>query len=190
MEVHLAELRHLQRSKVEELKTRTAYYQTKGLIERFDPDRAGGGGNDKPSPALRKEKQLTETQQIEIAPILPQMQQMQQSQRQPSTLDRFVDYLLGSEDAVSSHSRYALICSQCYTHNGLVFPEEYASAHFICMRCGYLNERQSTSNLLEDRKSGEAIVDASSSTSDNNPTTITTSPLRRRSKKLLSKELQ
>lgn len=46
------------------------------------------------------------------APVLP---------RERSYLDRVVEYLIGDGPA----NRYALICSQCHSHNGMALKEEF-----------------------------------------------------------------
>lgn len=40
---------------------------------------------------------------------------------QRSVIDRFVDYLVGDGPA----NRYALICRQCQSHNGMALKEEF-----------------------------------------------------------------
>jgi ribosomal protein S27AE len=49
-----------------------------------------------------------------------------------------MDSLIGDEP---SGSKYALICSNCATHNGLVMAHEYSTTRFICFRCGTLNDK-------------------------------------------------
>ncbi|KAJ1565777.1 hypothetical protein HK405_011630 [Cladochytrium tenue] len=44
-------------------------------------------------------------------------------------------------DVEGPHQKFALICENCFAHNGLVMPEEYAFIKFRCMRCGYLNSK-------------------------------------------------
>lgn len=45
-------------------------------------------------------------------PVLP---------RERSVLDRFVDYIVGDGPS----NRYALICRQCQSHNGMALKEEF-----------------------------------------------------------------
>ncbi len=42
----------------------------------------------------------------------------------PTWLDRLVDVLIGDD---SRNQKYALICGQCFFHNGLALPEEFIS---------------------------------------------------------------
>jgi len=46
------------------------------------------------------------------APVLP---------RERSYLDRVLEYLIGDGPA----NRYALICTQCHSHNGMALKEEF-----------------------------------------------------------------
>jgi hypothetical protein len=40
--------------------------------------------------------------------------------------EKMVEAIIG--DAEGPHQKYALICQQCFEHNGLVLPEEYPTA--------------------------------------------------------------
>jgi hypothetical protein len=57
-----------------------------------------------------------------------------------------MDSVIGDEP---SGSKYALICTECATHNGLVLAHEYQTARFRCFRCGVLNDK----NPLRKRES-------------------------------------
>ncbi|XP_015115484.1 endoplasmic reticulum junction formation protein lunapark-B isoform X2 [Diachasma alloeum] len=59
-------------------------------------------------------------------PILPQ---------QRSYLDRLVEYLVGDGPS----NRYALICHQCDSHNGMALKEEFEYFGFRCCYCNYWN---------------------------------------------------
>jgi len=54
-----------------------------------------------------------------------------------NNLDKFVDYILGD----GPNNRYALICRNCFTHNGLVTPQDLG-IRFRCVQCGYVNLQQ------------------------------------------------
>lgn len=51
------------------------------------------------------------------------------------TMDRFMDYLVGD----GPENRYALICQQCYSHNGMALKEEFEYLAFRCCYCYNLN---------------------------------------------------
>ena len=135
---------------MEELKKATAYYRTKGLLERFEINEAASSG--KPitkSPARTKPASVPPTHSIPTngvnhpippdipcrpttgSPLLPLEPGLPfgmappamvppPSATPPTWMDRLVDALIGDD----RNTRYALICSKCYAHNGLVPPEE------------------------------------------------------------------
>lgn len=55
--------------------------------------------------------------------------------RNRSALDKVVDYLL--KDGPSN--RMALICGDCYSHNGMAMAEEYEYVSYSCAYCGRYN---------------------------------------------------
>lgn len=59
-------------------------------------------------------------------PILP---------RERSYLDKLVEYLVGDGPS----NRYALICKQCESHNGMALKEEFEYFSFRCCYCFYWN---------------------------------------------------
>jgi len=84
--------------------------------------------------------------------------------------DRIVDAVLG-EDTESPHTRFALICRNCFTHNGLVRGAEWedtrkssfnlsllhgsrdnddwgGSTEYVCMKCGHLNPSPRQKQLM------------------------------------------
>lgn len=50
-------------------------------------------------------------------------------------LEKMVDYLIGD----GPHNRFAMICRECYGHNGMAHQEEYEFAAFLCAFCGAMN---------------------------------------------------
>lgn len=71
-----------------------------------------------------------------------------------SWMDKLMDSLIGDDDVTGTSRKYALICSSCYTHNGLVLAHEYPNAsmsavnmcvlndlEFLCFRCGAFNSK-------------------------------------------------
>lgn len=55
-------------------------------------------------------------------------------------LDKVLDAVVGESDG--PQHKYALICEECFTHNGLALPADYINAKFKCMNCGFLNVKQ------------------------------------------------
>ncbi|KAG1938895.1 endoplasmic reticulum junction formation protein lunapark-A [Pimephales promelas] len=64
-------------------------------------------------------------------PILP---------RDRGAMDRVVEYLVGD----GPQNRYALICQQCLSHNGMALKEEFEYIAFRCAYCYFLNPARKT----------------------------------------------
>ncbi|KAG9277593.1 protein lunapark-B isoform X1 [Astyanax mexicanus] len=64
-------------------------------------------------------------------PILP---------RERSSVDRVIEYLVGD----GPQNRYALICQQCFSHNGMALKEEYEYLSFRCAYCYFMNPARKT----------------------------------------------
>eukprot|EP00834_Sanchytrium_tribonematis_P008380 NODE_964_length_2867_cov_0.824422.p1 type:complete len:305 gc:universal NODE_964_length_2867_cov_0.824422:1155-241(-) len=116
------QLLKLQKQKLEELKKATKFNETQELVRKYE--------NPQPRP-------------IEISPsVTPKYQGSitTQSERPNSAstnfLDRVLDKIVGEEDF---ESKLALICKQCYSHNGLCPPDQYDSYMFKCRICSFLN---------------------------------------------------
>jgi hypothetical protein len=61
------------------------------------------------------------------------MKPLQQKPR--SAMDKIVDFLLND----GPNNKYALICQNCFSHNGLVSEWERDRAKFRCAICGFFN---------------------------------------------------
>lgn len=59
-------------------------------------------------------------------PILP---------RERTAIDKVIEYLVGD----GPNNRYALICSECCSHNGMALKEEFEYTAFRCCYCYHLN---------------------------------------------------
>lgn len=55
--------------------------------------------------------------------------------QQRTVIDRLVDYLVGDGPS----NRYALICRQCESHNGMALKEEFEYFAYRCCYCGFWN---------------------------------------------------
>ncbi|KAI9032241.1 hypothetical protein DFJ74DRAFT_327497 [Hyaloraphidium curvatum] len=69
--------------------------------------------------------------------------------------DKLFDALIGP--AEGPNSKYALICSKCFAHNGLAVAEEFEDIQYYCLRCGHFNSRkkqhqQSAASPTEERR--------------------------------------
>ncbi|XP_043245743.1 endoplasmic reticulum junction formation protein lunapark-A-like [Amphibalanus amphitrite] len=84
-------------------------------------------------------------------PVLP---------RERGIMDRMLDYLVGDGPA----NRYALICCQCQSHNGMALKEEFEYLAFRCSYCFAWNparkQRPSAPRLPAAPTSGESMVES------------------------------
>ncbi|KAI0313757.1 hypothetical protein OF83DRAFT_1139976 [Amylostereum chailletii] len=159
-EKKLKELYKTQHTKIEEIKTKTNYYSTRNLIERYDdgasPDSPlrrrpvaqtqGPMTPQRPSPQVALPKGTPSALQTPIRPGL--QNQLQPTPQQPlppprkQWYDKLADALLGDDDAsapAAAASRYALICQKCFAHNGLVKESMWEDAQYVCPKCGTFN---------------------------------------------------
>ncbi|KAG8945018.1 hypothetical protein FRC04_001274 [Tulasnella sp. 424] len=62
--------------------------------------------------------------------------------------DKVADALLG-EDTDPSNSKFALICENCFNHNGLVKETEFDDMKYVCPKCGHFNRSPKQKRELE-----------------------------------------
>ncbi|XP_070833569.1 endoplasmic reticulum junction formation protein lunapark-B isoform X2 [Chaetodon trifascialis] len=89
-----------------------------GAISRTPCSPIPGVGMHPPGPPLAR-------------PILP---------RDRGAVDRVIEYLVGD----GPQNRYALICQQCFSHNGMALKEEFEYLAFRCGYCYFLNPARKT----------------------------------------------
>lgn len=89
-----------------------------GTVQRTPSTPNRGVGMYSPGPPLAR-------------PILP---------RERGTVDRFIEFLVGD----GPQNRYALICQQCFSHNGMALKEEFEYLAFRCAYCYFLNPARKT----------------------------------------------
>jgi predicted metal-dependent hydrolase len=152
-EATLATLRKEQKDKLEDLKKKTSYYTTQSLLEKYDDALL----KKKKEEALKQQQQQQQQQQQPRKPVsMPMRQQqpnfpanfnngaprpMQPNQQpilppprtEPQWYDKLVDALVGD---AGPETKYALICTHCYNHNGLVAKEEFDTIRKYSA-CGY-----------------------------------------------------
>uniref|UniRef100_A0A183BLW7 Endoplasmic reticulum junction formation protein lunapark n=1 Tax=Globodera pallida TaxID=36090 RepID=A0A183BLW7_GLOPA len=92
--------------------------------------------NNMPTPAVPKIPKLYEMQETLNRPMTPYRAPVRPFIEQSRTpVDRILDFMMGE----SINNRYALICSNCHSHNGMAFQEEFESISFFCFKCNYFN---------------------------------------------------
>ncbi|KAG0766241.1 hypothetical protein G6F33_004243 [Rhizopus arrhizus] len=159
-ESNLSLLRKEQKEKIEELKKKTSYYTTQSLLERYDDEaakkkaEAAKVANEKsdlrqrrPVTAPVNHKPVPPPQPYPSSPIPNQspnqlrypsqpMIPQQPLKSQPQWYDKLIDALVGD---AGPETKYALICTHCFAHNGLVFKEEYDTIQYVCPVCKQFN---------------------------------------------------
>ncbi|KAK4047697.1 hypothetical protein OIV83_005205 [Microbotryomycetes sp. JL201] len=166
-ETILRRLKKEQREKVEELKRKTGYYSTKNLIDKYDEDEAKKAKQPQQQQQQQQRRQKQEQQSLKgepaqaqqiplTAPVgpgsrlgqLPPLLPPAPPVPPPRTLmDKVADALIGVNADDEPYNKYALICSKCYAHNGLVPRDQYDTIQYQCPRCGFMNP--SRRSLLE-----------------------------------------
>ncbi|XP_075612696.1 endoplasmic reticulum junction formation protein lunapark isoform X4 [Balearica regulorum gibbericeps] len=130
----LEDLKSQKKKILEEVMEKETYKTAKLILERFDPESSAkeaelpsagtpatprpGQGLHPPGPPLAR-------------PILP---------RERGVVDRVIEYLVGD----GPQNRYALICQQCFSHNGMALKEEFEYIAFRCAYCFFLNPARKT----------------------------------------------
>ncbi|XP_034407496.1 endoplasmic reticulum junction formation protein lunapark-B isoform X2 [Cyclopterus lumpus] len=89
-----------------------------GAIPRTSYSPIPGVGMHPPGPPLAR-------------PILP---------KERGAVDRVIEYLVGD----GPQNRYALVCQQCFSHNGMALKEEFEYLAFRCAYCYFLNPARKT----------------------------------------------
>jgi len=104
-------------------------------------------------------------------PVLP---------RERGYLDTFVEYLVGDGPA----NRYALICRQCQSHNGMALREEFEYIAYRCCYCYYWNparKQRPVAPRLPDPSVQPMTRESSSSEESDRSTPSSSAPSRRAS---------
>jgi endoplasmic reticulum junction formation protein lunapark len=149
------------KSRLEELKEETHYYKTKTLIEKYEttvekdkeePKRSANElvkVNKSASAVIKRSGSKTLIKEISVShprqlqklhsPPPPPPPLSPPPIRSPTWMDRFMDALIGDD---SRNQKFALICAQCFNHNGLATPESFEQIRYKCPNCGYFNVHQ------------------------------------------------
>mmetsp|Transcript_7960 Transcript_7960/g.10026 ORF Transcript_7960/g.10026 Transcript_7960/m.10026 type:complete len:351 (-) Transcript_7960:63-1115(-) len=170
-EKHLQTLKKKHSLKIEELKKITNFNTTNELLNKYGnqedrkkpKDETGNKETKKQSNVPRQINTPNAQQQQQQQQIIKRLQSLQANPpvQAPRTFqDRILDFIVGSDNNEATENRYALICKQCLTHNGLAPPGSTNpfKVSYICPNCGFLNgetdtERTTTPIETEELKS-------------------------------------
>ena len=69
------------------------------------------------------------------------VQAFMQASTKKTAADKILDWVVGGDDSDAVDRKYALICKQCLSHNGLAPPgcENPFKIVYICPKCGFVN---------------------------------------------------
>ncbi|KAK9450923.1 uncharacterized protein V1518DRAFT_412083 [Limtongia smithiae] len=181
----LEELKESRKAKIEELKSSTKYYSTKSLLDRFDAEgaddfneeleeqrRGRAEGRQIPGEAMLLEGGMNPTV-LKPAYCFGQADSIKQLESldayrygQSTWYDKLFDLLAG-EDERSPRNRYALICSNCLSHNGLAPPgQEPKDVVYMCPRCGTWNPLKGASTKTETTETTNIALERESETEE------------------------
>ncbi|XP_062520150.1 endoplasmic reticulum junction formation protein lunapark-B-like [Corticium candelabrum] len=94
-------------------------------------------------------------------PILP---------RERTAVDKVVEYLVGD----GPNNRFALICKQCHSHNGMALPDEFEYLSFRCAYCYVMNPaHKQKPNLTTETSTPAHPASPTAPTTQTTPTTQT-----------------
>lgn len=122
------------------LKDKTNFDKTKELLARFS-DGEDLKEMEKEVYEIRKKKQeyMKMIQDGEKGKVLEDLKRQENSNA--GFYDNFLNAILG-ENELGPDKRYALICENCFSHNGLAAPGSVPSkVKYVCPKCGFLNGR-------------------------------------------------
>ncbi|CAG8515991.1 6534_t:CDS:2 [Paraglomus occultum] len=161
-----SQLKHLvarKKLKIEELKKKTGYYATQNLIERFDVNNSQKSlAKSVNFPALPNEwnqsnDHFTDDSQVVDTGLRLRLSTSTSETKDESSMtpsayynaippsntplkrtwyDRVIDLLAGEE---GQYKKFALICSNCHAHNGLVSQQDLDDVQYFCPKCDHFN---------------------------------------------------
>ncbi|KAI9298504.1 hypothetical protein K502DRAFT_322800 [Neoconidiobolus thromboides FSU 785] len=167
----LSALKTKLRITIDELKKNSSYYKTKSILERYEQEdrekaqvqRAAPKKASVPlaqSQTLRQrvpqnngnnsQKQINAG--IPLKPRTSQAPNIQVEGGQP-WFGKLMDAIVGEEEKNMDATKFALICSNCFAHNGLVSANDYNIIQYTCPKCNTFNpsrrsqRRKSVENL-------------------------------------------
>ena len=163
-EVEIASYVRKRQELIDEAKQSLSFNETLKLLERYDEKQQGTGTSGTATPG---------GESIASTPLRQRTQRTLKHTETPteithtnkptvsSVLDRMVGSLVGD---MAPEQCYALICGQCYTHNGLALPEKVHKTTFRCCHCDALNQPAPSEAVPEESKENvtEQTTDESS----------------------------
>lgn len=192
----LEHLRAKQKLKVEELKKKTGYYTTKTLLDRYDSSKGQINQQNvsvRPvqsiSPSLRQRNvpnpQVPEIHginrdsrsnniELNIGGNAPRPNSYDPSSPNSITplqrrwYDKLVDVIVGDDE-----QKYALICQNCFTWNGLAYPADFEDVQYYCKKCNHFNPSRRSQRNETSLSAPSSLTNGNDSNGNNNHLNIT-----------------
>jgi len=134
-----------------------------------------------PIPPAQQSTLLPPSSTLRHRPVQSNAQEQQQPEqkrsrasslkKQPSWMDRLVDYLVGAGPQYG----FALICEKCSAHNGLAPPSELGSIQFRCRACNHFNQFKQPEQAQREGE-GEAVANPQSQQAQQQQDGLSTRP--------------
>ncbi|PVU90123.1 hypothetical protein BB561_005017 [Smittium simulii] len=157
-EIKIKSLDQLQKEKIKELKDKTKFDKTRKLIEKYEPSNKKVDGAQINLNQARPVKNIKQPTHPSMSPRSVNVASNAEKIKRGPTgvveiskpintksnvwLENFVDKIVGVDEF--EDNRYALICSRCYSHNGLIQKEEIYTVQYICPKCGFFNKSKNS----------------------------------------------
>lgn len=192
----LEHLRAKQKLKVEELKKKTGYYTTKTLLDRYDSSKGQINQQNVPvrpvqsiNPSLRQRNvpnpQVPEINgingdsrsnniELNIGGNAPRPNSYDPNSPNSITplqrrwYDKLVDVIVGDDE-----QKYALICQNCFTWNGLAHPADFEDVQYYCKKCNHFNPSRRSQRNETSLSAPSSLTNGNDSNGNNNHLNIT-----------------
>lgn len=146
----IAALTRKRDAKIEELKHATHFDSANEMLRRYGGQGKAEGETNAKASAAGHAGGLTAGQ---AGPGVPREVALVARAPDRTYQDRILDLIIGVDASERAENRFALICPQCYSHNGLAPPgcASPATVRYRCPHCGYMNggEGEPASSGLE-----------------------------------------
>lgn len=157
-ESYIELLKEQHNEKLTSLKEKTNFDKTKDLLARFSDGEDLKQLEEEANEVQKKKAEYWKLiQSGDKNKIIEDLKH--QSNHNTGFYDTLMNSLLG-ENELSPDKRYALICSNCFAHNGLASPGKMAKdVKYICPKCGFLNNDDTKKDKNNVEEVTEGAVD-------------------------------
>jgi len=116
-------------------KQQPTLHDTSDSDHEIPPSSAGSTPNPDQRLAMMKRQRIGAFNQAFITPAMRRQPIRPFIQPTRTPIDKIIDYIVGDGPS----NRFALICRNCRTHNGMALSEEFYDMAFVCFNCNLYN---------------------------------------------------